>query len=50
MHGYNNVEVSQCVLFDRERKLEIVFLQSKKNIFSPYLVKLIGGEIIQEGT
>ena len=32
MCRYNNVEVSQYVLFDREKQLEIVFNQGKQNI------------------
>ena len=33
MHRYNNVEVSQCVLFDREKQLEIVSFQGKQIFF-----------------
>ena len=33
MRGYNNVKVSECVLFGREKTMEIVFLPGKQEYF-----------------
>ena len=33
MHRHNNVEVSQCVLFDREKTIGNCF-QDKQNVFN----------------